>query len=147
MSIQLSAARANVKTRLQAISDLSGIYTTSIPKGFTPEFDAYGEMSPYLVCHFGRPVPDYGRTIADNEDEYPHIWPVSFYIYAKNGDEGDRLADELDALIRGWAPNGDDSTPFKGGPSFSYGRAEGENIPARVEVQLYYNCLVNMTRS
>lgn len=147
MSLDLSIERAAVKSRLATITELSGNFSTALPAGFTPTLDAYGRMSPYVVRRYGRPVPLGDRTLDDDEDQYPHTWPVGISLYAIDGDAADLLADKIDAKIRGWAPSENNSTQFRGGPSYSYPRSSSDNIPARIEVLMFYTCIVNMQRA
>lgn len=147
MSLDLKTARTSVKSRVETIVGAGNAHIGQIPAGFQPPRDAMNRMAPYAVLHFGRPVPDFGRTIADGEKDYPHTWPVAVYLYATDGGVVQDLADDLDASLLDWQPTGnDDSTPLRGGASFSYPLASTENMPARIELQRYYTCLVNMSR-
>ncbi|QIK61802.1 hypothetical protein G7068_16175 [Leucobacter viscericola] len=147
MSLDMSNARAAIKSRVLGLSSVSDVFTTEVKKGFTPRSDAYGRMEPYAVLHFGRPVPGYGRTIGDGEQDYPHLWPVSIFLYCSDGDSAENLADELDASFLDWSPDGDNSTGFRGGASFSYALQSTDNMPSRVELQRYFTATINLSHS
>lgn len=146
MSLNLTNASANVRARVAlVVGGAQNVHVTRTPPGWTPPTDEFGRMSPYAVINFGEPVPDYGRTIADGEGDYPHTWPVSVLIYCATGDETIPLGNALRARMIDFSPDGSNSTPFRGGASYSYPVGSQDNIPARIEMARYYTCLVNMS--
>lgn len=147
MSLDLTAARAAIKAKVEAVVGSGNVHATILPDNYAPPRDALGRMSPYAVTNFGRPVPEFGRTINDGEGDYPHRWPVGIFLYAADGDAIQELGDELDAALIDSHPNGDDSTGLRGAAAYSYPLPSTDNIPARIELQRYYTCLVNMSRS
>ena len=147
MSLNLKSARTAVKNRVAGISGIELVEEDQLPEGVTPPRDQWNQMSPYAVIHFGRPVPDYGRTLADGEADYPHVWPTWVELVAPSGYSINDLADDLDASLLDWQPDGDNSTGLSGSASYSYSIASVDNMPARKVLNRYYICKVNLSRS
>lgn len=146
MSLDLSAARAAITGKVNGLSAIAATYSNFIPEGETPPKDAYGILSPYAITHFGRPVPDHGRTLADGEGDYPHVWPFYVELIAPTGYDIDAIADSLDSELIDFQPDGDNSTAIRGAGSYSYPLPSSDNMPARIGLNRYYLCTVNMER-
>ena len=104
MSLKLKDARSAFKSRVESVAAIKMVAEDQVPEGVDPPRDWAGEMSPYAVLHFGRPGPDYGRTLTDGEGDYPHTWPVyvELVVGATSSVSVSDLADDLDAALINW---------------------------------------------
>lgn len=147
MSLKTSTARANIKARILAeVPAIKHLYTSQLPKDVQPTLNAYGELEPYAVVRFGRPVPEFGRTLGDSEKDYPHTWPLGVFVYASDGDTVNDLIDDLDQALLAWSPEEGNMGPIRGSVAYSYDFPSTDNMPARIEIQRFYTCLINLRR-
>lgn len=105
-----------------------------------------GQIQPYIVAMFGRPVPSAtDRGMGVGEKKQPYIMAMTFACIAATADLAGRLAARVTERLLDFLPNGDNASPIKGAGGFAYQHIIASNSPSRFEEQPSFETTINLS--
>lgn len=104
-----------------------------------------GQVEPYVIAMFGRPVPATTDRGLGGEKTQPYIMAMTFACIGPTADLAGRLAAKLTERLLDFLPNGDNASPIKGAGGFAYQHIVAANAPSRFEEQPSFETTINLS--
>lgn len=137
------AERRAARAKLSVLA--GGRILSSVPGNENITKDpATGEILPFIVTRFGRPIPStLERGVGGGEEDQPYIVAMTFVAYAAHLETAEELAAGITRLMLGKQLT-NTSTELKAAGGYNYTVLETANKPERFEEGVQFTNIINM---